>query len=70
MKNNFESFFLWEDTHEDQSDLKNMINFIEKTLFELQGFQATRKVLIKRKFEMFINSSDGETDSEESSWGL
>ena len=70
MKNNFEGFCLFEDIKEDQFELKNMLGFIEQTLFEIQGFNATRKVLIKRRFEMFINSNEEETDDNDSGWSI
>ena len=69
MKNTFDSFTLWEDSQEDQSDLQNMVDFLEKMLFDLKGFKVARQVLIKRRFEMFLNSSDGE-DEEGSGWGI
>ena len=70
MKNNFDNIRLWENTNSEQRELKKMLEFIDQTLFELQGFHASRKVLIKRRFEMFINSTDEETDNSDSGWGV
>ena len=70
MKNNFDGVPLFEETTKDQQDLKNFLGFIDETLFELRGFHATRKVLIKRRFEMFMNSTDEETDNSDSGWGI
>ena len=70
MKNNFEGVPLFEKTDKDQKEIKNLLGFIDESLFEIMGFNATRKVLIKRRFEMFINSTDEETDNSDSGWGL
>ena len=70
MKSQFKGFGLWDHSPEDQFELGEMISFIEKAILELQGFSATRRKLIKRRFDMLINSTDGETDDEDSGWDL
>ena len=70
MKNNFEGFALYENIKEDQFELNNMLEFIGQAIFDLQGFNVSRKVLIKRRFEKFMNSSVEETDDDDSGWGI